>query len=89
MSDKVIFIEDYDEEYDEEQDDFVDKKIIKVGKEWKCNNGEVIFSEDFWLHPDKKCVRTRCGDSYMDYTISFDKFLQIADKIRELQKEEK
>lgn len=82
---ETIFREDYNEEYDEEQDDFVNEKIIKVGKEWKCNNGEVIFSEDFWIHPKAKCVRTRCGDGYLDYSVSFDEFLAIADKIRELK----
>lgn len=64
-------------------------RCIGVGRWDKRNNGESFFSSQLYIVPKWNSVETNCGDSYMDYGISFDDFLAIADKIRELKKGEK
>lgn len=64
------------------------EKIIKVGGWCGRNDGSKFFCSILEIHPDKKNVRTDCGDSYYDFDISFDTILTIAKKIKELQEKE-
>lgn len=67
-----------------ENNDKYDDKVIEAGNWYERSNGSNFFSSKLDLSLTNKEVRTDCGDSYMDYSISFDDFLVIADKIREL-----
>lgn len=72
---KLIFRENNDKHGD---------KVIEAGKWWERDDGSKFFSSRLDISLTDKEVRTDCGDTYMDYSISFDDFLAIADKIREL-----
>ena len=67
-----------------ENNDKYDDKVIEAGNWYERNDGSKFFSSKLDLSLANKEVRTDCGDTYMDYSISFDDFLAIADKIREL-----
>lgn len=67
-----------------ENNDKYDDRVIEAGYWCERNDGNRFFSSRLDISPINKKVRTDCGDSYMDYSISFDDFLAIADKIREL-----
>lgn len=67
-----------------ENDDKYDDKVIEAGRWYERNDGSKFFSSRLDISPTNKKVLTDCGDSYMDYSISFDDFLAIADKIREI-----
>ena len=75
---KIIFRENYDE---------YDDKVIEAGRWWEISDDKKLFVSKLNIFPTDKEVRTDCGDSYMDYSISFDDFLAVADKIRELSNE--
>ena len=68
-----------------ENNDKYGDKVIEAGEWWERNDGSKFFSSRLDISPINKEVRTDCGDSYMDYSISFDDFLAVADKIRELE----
>lgn len=59
-------------------------KVIEAGKWYEREDGSKFFSSKLDLSLTDKAVFTDCGDHYMDYGISFDDFLVIADKIKEL-----
>ena len=63
-----------------------DNPVIECGNWFKRDDGSEFFSSILDIDPKNREVDTDCGDSYMDYSISFDNFLAIADKIRELEK---
>ena len=63
-----------------------DGKVIEAGSWEERYDGGKFFSSILDIDPINKEVRTDCGDSYMDYSINFDTFLAIADKVRELEK---
>ena len=75
---KLIFRENK-EKYDE--------PVIEVGHWCKRNNGESFFSSILDIMPKEEQVLTDCGDTYMDYSISFDTILAVADKIKKLKGE--
>ena len=89
MKDELIFRECPEEDCPFEDDDFNPIPSIEVGNWCKNNYGGDFFSPKLVIIPELDKVYTRCGDNYMDYGISFDDFLTIADKIRELKKGEK
>lgn len=64
-----------------------DEEVIEVGHYCKRNNGETFFSSVLDIMPKEETVMTDCGDSYMDYSVDFDTFLAVANKIKELRKE--
>ena len=74
---KLIFRENKDRYYG---------PVIECGYWFKRNDGSEFFSSIFDIDIKNREVETDCGDSYMDYSIGFDEFLAIADKIRELEK---
>lgn len=59
-------------------------KVIEAGGWWERDDGSRFFSSRLDISLTNKEVRTDCGDTYMDYSISFDDFLAMTDKIREL-----
>lgn len=59
--------------------------IIEVGNWAIANNGFKFISSFLCIYPDRDYVLTMCGDSYYDYSIDFDTFLEIAEKIKELR----
>lgn len=65
------------------------ERTFEVGNYIKCNDDRVIFSTALYIYPDEEEVATSCGDAYYDFSISFDTFLKVADKIKELRKEKK
>lgn len=67
-----------------ENNDKYGDKVIEAGEWWERDDGSKFFSSRLDISLTNKEVRTDCGDTYMDYSISFDDFLAIADKIREL-----
>ena len=67
-----------------ENNDKYDDKVIEAGEWWERDDDSKFFSSKLDISLTNKEVRTDCGDAYMDYSISFDDFLAIADKIREL-----
>lgn len=67
-----------------ENNDKYDDKVIEAGNWYKRDDGSKFFSSKLDLSLINKEVRTDCGDTYMDYSVSFDDFLAIADKIREI-----
>lgn len=67
-----------------ENNDKYDDKVIEAGNWYERNDGSKFFSSKLDISLTNKEVRTDCGDTYMDYSISFDDFLAIADKIRGL-----
>lgn len=68
-----------------ENQDKYDDKVIEVGTWGERIDGSKFFSSMLDICPTNKEVRTDCGDSYMDYSISFEEFLAVANKIRELE----
>lgn len=66
-----------------------DEKVFDVGDYIECNDGIRIFSTCMQIMPKEEIVMTDCGDTYYDYSIDFDTFLEIADKIKEIRKEKK
>ena len=70
-----------------ENNDKYDDKVIEVGRWHERNDGSKFFSSVLDICPVNKEVRTDCGDSYMDYSIDFDTFLEVADTIKKLRKE--
>ena len=69
-----------------ENNDKYDSKVIEAGSWDERYDGSKFFSSILDIDPINKIVITDCGDSYMDYSIDFDTFLKISDKIRELEK---
>lgn len=67
-----------------ENNDKYGDKVIEAGNWYERDDGSKFFSSELDLSLTNKEVRTDCGDTYMDYSISFDDFLAIADKIREI-----
>lgn len=61
--------------------------VIEAGYWVERDDGSKFFSSMLDILLTNKEVRTDCGDTYMDYSITFDNFLAIADKIRELEEE--
>lgn len=59
--------------------------VIEWGYWLKRDDGSELFSSILDIDLKNREVNTDCGDSYMDYSIGFDDFLAIADKIRELE----
>lgn len=72
-----------------ENNDEYDEPLIEVGNWWKRDDGLELFNTVLAIVPKKDCVRTDCGDAYYDYSISFDTILAVADKIKELRKDNK
>lgn len=72
-----------------EQTDSDGDKYIEVGNFMNRDDGSEFFSSIFIIYPDDEKVRTDCGDSYMDYSVSFDSVLTIADKIKKLKDSKK
>ncbi len=72
-----------------ENNTYHDKKVFDVGEYIECNDGVKIFSTRLQIIPNEEIVMTDCGDPYMDYSIDFDTILAVADKIKELRKENK
>ena len=70
----------------ENEEDY-DEKVIEVGSYFKCNDGVTIFHTDLAIMPKEEIIMTDCGDTYYDYSISFDTILKIAEKIKEIRKE--
>ena len=68
-----------------ENNDKYNVKVIEAGSWYKRDDGSKFFSSILDIDPINKEVRTDCGDSYMDYSISFDTFLTIAKKIKEIE----
>lgn len=68
-----------------ENPDKYDYKIIEAGFWHKRNDGSKFFGSILDIFPVEKEVQTDCGDMYYDYRIGFKEFLEIADKIRELE----
>lgn len=66
-----------------------DKPVIEAGNWWEKSNGERVFNSVLDIMPKEEFVLTDCGDAYMDYSISFDTILAVADKIKELRKRKK
>lgn len=64
--------------------DKYDDEVVEAGYWCERNDGSKFFSSRLDISMVNKEVRTDCGDSYMDYSINFDDFLAIADKVREL-----
>lgn len=60
-------------------------KDIEAGHEYKNNNGIPFFSANIIIKPKEKKVLTNCGDAYYDYSIGFEEFLEIANKIKEIK----
>ena len=60
---------------------------IEAGHEYKRSNGVPFFSANFIIKPNEKRVWADCGDPYMNFSVSFDEFLEIANKIEELKEE--
>lgn len=89
MKDELVFRELKGDECPFTDGDYKPVRCIGVGRWCKRNNGEKFFSSELIIVPEWNSVETDCGDSYMDYSISFDDLLAIADKIRELKKGEK
>ena len=71
-----------------ENDNKHDVPVIEVGDWCERNDGSKFFSSLLDIDPVNKEVYTDCGDAYMDYSVSFETFLAIADKIRELERRE-
>lgn len=67
-----------------ENPDKYDDPVIEAGRWYEANDGKKFFSSILDISLVNKEVRTDCGDSYMDYSINFDAFLEIAEKIKEL-----
>lgn len=67
-----------------ENNDKYGDKVIEAGNLYERDDGSKFFSSKLDISLINKEVRTDCGDHYMDYGISFDDFLAIADKIKEL-----
>ena len=65
-----------------------DERVFEVGEYVECADGTEIFSTALEIIPSEKIVRTNCGDAYYDFGISFGMILKIANKIKELRKEE-
>lgn len=65
-----------------------DEPVIEVGHCMKRNDGSEFFSSTLDIMPKERMVYTDCGDSYMDYGISYDIFLAVANKIKELEKKD-
>lgn len=72
-----------------ENNDKYDEPVIEVGDWWVRDDGSRFFSAVLDIMPKEEQVLTDCGDTYMDYSISFDTILAVADKIKELRKEKK
>ena len=70
-----------------ENNDKYDDRVIEVGRWHERDDGSRFFSSVLDICPVNKEVRTDCGDSYMDYSVSFDVFMKIADKIKEIEGE--
>lgn len=68
----------------ESKDKYYGRTVIECGYWFKRNDGSKFFSSVLDLNLKDREVETDCGDHYMDYSIGFDEFLDIADKIREL-----
>lgn len=71
-----------------ENKDKYEEPVIEVGHYMKRNDGSDFFSSTLDIMPKEKMVYTDCGDTYMDYGISFDIILAIADKIRKLEEQQ-
>lgn len=65
------------------------ERTFEVGDYIECNDNSVIFSTMLYIYPDEEKATTNCGDAYYDFDISFDEILAVADKIKELRKENK
>ena len=70
-----------------ENNDKYDEPVIEVGDWWQRDDGSKFFSSILDIMPKEERVLTDCGDQYYDYSVSFDTFLAIADKIKELKGE--
>lgn len=70
-----------------EDKNIYEEPIIEVGNWCSRDNGSKFFSSELDIYPDKEQVMTNCGDGYYDYSVSFDTFLKVAEKIKELRKE--
>ena len=64
-----------------------DEKTFEVGEYVECAGGTEIFSTYLQIMPKEEIVMTECGDTYYDYSIDFDTFLEVADLIKSLRKE--
>ena len=64
-------------------------QAIEVGEWWEMNDGVEIFHTYLIIKPAEEKVSTDCGDPYYDYSMGFDDFLAVANKIKELKGEEK
>ena len=60
---------------------------IEVGHEYKRDNGVSFFIANFIIKPKEQKVWTDCGDPYMNFSVSFEEFLEIANKIKELKED--
>ena len=69
----------------ENKNKYYGRTVIECGYFDKRYDGSEFFSSIFDIDFKNREVETDCGDSYMDYSIGFDEFLAIADKIRELE----
>lgn len=67
--------------------DKYDRDDIEVGYYAKANDGHEFFSSILDILPSDGIVMTDCGDTYMDYSIDFDVFLEVAEMIKSLRKE--
>lgn len=72
-----------------ENNDEYDGPLIEAGNWWKKDDGSKFFNTVLVIVPKKDYVLTDCGDAYYDYSISFDTFLEVADKIKEIRKGKK
>ena len=63
-----------------------DEKVFDVGDYIECNDGVRIFSTCLQIMPNEEQVMASCGDAYYDFGVSFDTFLEVADKIKEIRK---
>lgn len=68
-----------------ENKDKYDNPVIECGNWFKRDDESEFFSSILDIDLKNREVETDCGDPYMDYSIGFDEFLAIADKIRELE----
>lgn len=69
----------------ENKDKYSERTVIECGYWSKRYDGSKFFSSVLDINLKDHEVETDCGDHYMDYSIGFDEFLAIADKIRELE----